>query len=143
MSWPVYPKLGLAPNPRADRRTLIHRAYFTLLGLPPSYEEVQAFLTDKDPDAFARLVDRLLENPHYGERWARHWLDIARYGDTKGYLAGSLETRYPYAFTYRDYVIDAFNSDKPFDQFIIEQIAADQLELNGEAARQHWQPWAS
>ena len=126
---------GLAPNPCADRRTLIHRAYFTLLGLPPSYEEVQAFLTDKDPDAFARLVDRLLENPHYGERWARHWLDIARYGDTTGYLAGSMETRYPYAFTYRDYVIDAFNDDKRFDQFIIEQIAADQLELKGEQRR--------
>ncbi len=123
---------GLTPNPCADRRTLIHRAYFTLLGLPPTYEEVQAFLTDEDPDAFARLVDRLLNNPHYGERWARHWLDIARYGDTTGYLAGSLETRYPYAFTYRDYVIDAFNSDKPFDQFIIEQLAADQLELTGE-----------
>ncbi len=125
----------LAPNPRADRRTLIHRAYFTLLGLPPSYEEVQAFLSDKNPDAFARLVDRLLENPHYGERWARHWLDIARYGDTTGYLAGSMETRYPYAFTYRDYVIDAFNDDKPFDQFIIEQIAADQLELKGQQRR--------
>ncbi len=125
-------KAGLAPNPCADRRTLIHRAYFTLLGLPPSFEEVEAFVTDKDPDAFARLVDRLLENPHYGERWARHWLDIARYGDTKGYLAGNLETRYPYAFTYRDYVIDAFNSDKPYDQFIIEQLAADQLELTGE-----------
>ncbi len=123
---------GLTPNPRADRRTLIHRAYFTLLGLPPSYEEVQAFLNDDDPNAFARLVDRLLDNPHYGERWARHWLDIARYGDTKGYLAGSRETRYPYAYTYRDYVIDAFNSDKPFDQFIIEQIAADQLEPAGD-----------
>ena len=123
---------GLAPNPPADRRTLIHRAYFTLLGLPPSYQEVQAFVVDKAPDAFARLVDRLLDNPHYGERWARHWLDIARYGDTTGYLAGSKETRYPYAFTFRDYVIDAFNSDKPFDQFIIEQIAADQLDLSGD-----------
>ena len=123
---------GLAPNPVADRRTLIHRAYFNLLGLPPSYEQVQAFVNDKDPDAFARLVDRLLGSPHYGERWARHWLDIARYGDTTGYLAGSRETRYPYAYTFRDYVIDAFNSDKPFDQFIIEQLAADQLELTGD-----------
>lgn len=122
----------LAPNPPADRRTLIHRAYHTLIGLPPSYEEVQAFLSDRNPDAFARVVDRLLDSPHYGERWARHWLDIARYGDTTGYLAGSLETRYPYAFTYRDYVIDAFNDDKPFDQFIMEQIAADQLELKGD-----------
>lgn len=122
----------LAPNPRADRRTLIQRAYFRLLGLPPSYEEVQTFLLDKAPDAFPRLVDRLLDSPHYGERWARHWLDIARYGDTTGYLAGSRETRYPYAYTYRDYVIDAFNNDKPFDQFIIEQIAADQLDLQGD-----------
>ena len=126
---------GMNPNPRADRRTLIHRAYFTLLGLPPSYEEVQAFVGDEDPDAFTRLVDRLLDNPHYGERWARHWMDIARYGDTTGYLAGSMETRYPYAFTYRDYVINAFNDDKPFDQFIIEQLAADQLGLEGEDRR--------
>ncbi|MCS7465838.1 PSD1 and planctomycete cytochrome C domain-containing protein [Stieleria sp. ICT_E10.1] len=124
---------GLAPNPRADRRTLIHRAYHTLLGLPPTYEQVEAFVADDQPDAFARLVDRLLDNPHYGERWARHWLDIARYGDTKGYLAGNMETRYPYAFTYRDYVIDAFNSDKPFDQFVIEQLAADHLDLADDA----------
>ena len=124
---------GLTPNPRADRRTLIHRAYHTLLGLPPTYEQVEAFVADEQPDAFARLVDRLLDNPHYGERWARHWLDIARYGDTKGYLAGNMETRYPYAFTYRDYVIDAFNSDKPFDQFVIEQLAADQLDLADDA----------
>ncbi|WP_167546741.1 DUF1553 domain-containing protein [Stieleria maiorica] len=120
------------PNPRADRRTLIHRAYYTLLGLPPTYEQVQAFVQDDAPDAFAKLVDRLLESPHYGERWARHWLDIARYGDTKGYLPGNQETRYPYAFTYRDYVIDAFNDDKPFDQFIVEQLAADQLGVDGE-----------
>ena len=122
---------GLQPNPPADRRVLIRRAYFSLLGLPPSYEEVQAFLADESPDAFARLVDRLLNNPHYGERWARHWLDIARYADTKGYLAGSRDESYPFAFTYRDYVIDAFNSDKPFDQFIVEQLAADQLGLSG------------
>ncbi|WP_182867713.1 PSD1 and planctomycete cytochrome C domain-containing protein [Stieleria mannarensis] len=122
----------LPPNPPADRRSLIHRAYDTLLGLPPTYKQVQAFVQDDAPDAFAKLVDRLLENPHYGERWARHWLDIARYGDTKGYLPGNQETRYPYAFTYRDYVIDAFNEDKPFDQFIVEQLAADQLDLDGE-----------
>jgi hypothetical protein len=124
-------KAGLSFNPPADRRVLIHRAYFRLLGLPPSFEEVQSFLADESPDAFARLVDRLLDNPHYGERWARHWLDIARYADTMGYLAGSRDESYPFAFTYRDYVIDAFNSDKPFNQFIVEQLAADQLGLSG------------
>lgn len=123
---------GLLANPKADKRTLIHRAYFNLTGLPPSYEEVQAFLSDDAPNAFEKIIDHLLESSHYGERWARHWLDIARYGDTTGYIAGSAETRYPYAYTYRDYVIDAFNSDKPFDQFIIEQIAADRLELPDE-----------
>lgn len=123
---------GLGANPRADPRTLIERAYFALLGLPPTYEEVLAFEQDARPDRFARLVDRLLSNPHYGERWARHWLDLARYGDTMGYLPGSREERYPFAFTYRDYVIDAFNSDKPYDDFVREQLAADQLELRGE-----------
>ncbi|WP_158222508.1 PSD1 and planctomycete cytochrome C domain-containing protein [Rhodopirellula sp. MGV] len=123
---------GLEANPTADRETLIRRAYFNLLGLPPTFEEVQAFVNDADPLAFEKLVDRSLDNPHYGERWARHWLDIARYGDTKGYLAGSQETRYPFAFTYRDYVIDAFNNDKPFTEFIIEQIAADRLDLQGD-----------
>lgn len=123
---------GLEPNPTADRETLIRRAYFTLLGLPPTYDEVQAFVNDADPKAFEHLVDRLLDNPHYGERWARHWLDIARYGDTKGYLAGNQETRYPFAFTYRDYVIEAFNEDKPFNQFVVEQIAADMLGLEGD-----------
>lgn len=122
---------NLTPNRKADRRALIYRAYFTLLGLPPSFEEVQAFLADEKPHAFASLVDHLLDSPHYGERWARHWLDIARYGDTKGYFAGNRETRFPFAFTYRDYVIDAFNRDKPFDQFILEQLAADQLDLQG------------
>jgi cytochrome c553 len=125
----------LAPNPQADRRTLIERAYFTLLGLPPTHEEVQNFERDARPDAFARLVDRLLASPRYGERWARHWLDLARYGDTMGYLPGSREERYPFAFTFRDYVIDAFNTDKPYDQFVREQLAADQLDLQGESQR--------
>lgn len=120
---------GLQPNTQADRRTLIHRAYFALIGLPPSFEEVEKFLADDSPTAFERLVDRLLENQHYGERWARHWLDLARFAETTGYLAGSADTTYPYAYTYRDYVINAFNDDKPFDRFIIEQLAADQLDL--------------
>jgi len=123
---------GLAPNPPADRRTLIRRAFFTLTGLPPTFEEVEAFAADESADAFPRLVDRLLESRHYGERWARHWLDIARYADTTGYFAGSRDTRYPYAYTYRDYVIDAFNDDVPFDRFILEQIAADRLDLPPE-----------
>ncbi len=123
---------NLSPNPPADRGTLIRRAHFTLTGLPPTYEEVEAFAADDSADAFPRLVDRLLESRHYGERWARHWLDIARYADTTGYFAGSRDTRYPYAYTYRDYVIDAFNDDVPFDRFILEQIAADRLELPPE-----------
>lgn len=121
---------GIAPNPIADRRTLILRAYFTLIGLPPTYEQVEAFLSDTSPDAFSKMVDHLLESPHYGERWARHWLDLARFAETTGYLAGSVDTTYPYAYTYRDYVINAFNQDKPFDRFIVEQIAADQLPLH-------------
>ena len=120
---------GIAPSPAADRRSLIRRAYFTLIGLPPSYEEVEAFAADDSSDAFPRLIDQLLDNRHYGERWARHWLDLARYAETTGYLAGSADTTYPYAYTYRDYVINAFNEDKPFDRFVLEQIAADQLEL--------------
>jgi hypothetical protein len=119
--------VGLNPSEPADRRTLIHRAYFTLLGLPPTFEEVESFIADQSPHAFEKLVDSLLDNQHYGERWARHWMDIARYADTTGYMAGSRETRYPYAYTYRDYVIDAFNDDKPYDQFIVEQLAADCL----------------
>jgi len=120
----------ITPNRQADRRTLILRAYFTLLGLAPSYDEVQAFVADDSPQAFSNMIDRLLESPHYGERWARHWLDVARFAETTGYQAGSRDTTYPYAYTYRDYVIKAFNDDKPFNEFILEQLAADQLELD-------------
>ena len=111
----------------ADRRTLIRRVTYDLTGLPPTDEEVEAFVQDRKPNAYSRLVDRLLASPHYGERWARYWLDIARFADTKGYLAGGEERRYAFSFTYRDYVIRAFNEDKPYDQFLIEQIAADLL----------------
>ncbi|MEY2427191.1 MAG: hypothetical protein QOJ40_76 [Verrucomicrobiota bacterium] len=117
----------LKPSPQADRRTLIRRVTYDLVGLPPAFEEVEAFIKDKRPDAYARVVDRLLASPHYGERWGRYWLDVARYADTKGYLAGGEERRYPFSYTYRDYVIRAFNEDKPYDQFVIEQIAADLL----------------
>jgi hypothetical protein len=117
----------LRPAPAADRRTLIRRASYDLIGLPPTHEEVEAFVKDRKPDAYSRLLDRLLASPHYGERWARYWLDLARFADTKGYLAGGEERRYAFSFTYRDYVVRAFNEDKPYDQFLMEQIAADLL----------------
>jgi mono/diheme cytochrome c family protein len=119
----------LKPAPLADRRTLIRRLSYDLIGLPPTPDEVEAFVKDKSPDAYEKLVDRLLASPHYGERWGRHWLDVARYADTRGYLAGGEERRYMFSYTYRDYVIRAFNEDKPYDQFLIEQIAADRLEI--------------
>ena len=121
----------LAPSAPADKRTLIRRATFDLTGLPPTPAEVEDFLRDNSPEAFARVVDRLLASPHYGERWGRYWLDVARYADTKGYVFEE-ERRYPYAYTYRDYVIRAFNEDLPYDQFIVEQIAADQLPLGDD-----------
>ena len=117
---------GLTPSPQADRYTLIRRLKFDLLGLPPTAEEVQAFVDDPAPDAYEQLVDRYLASPHYGERWGRHWLDVARYADTRGY-AFDRERRYPYAYTYRDYVIRALNEDLPYDQFILQQLAADLL----------------
>ena len=122
---------GLRPAAHADRRTLIRRATFDLIGLPPTPEEVEAFVGDKSPDAYEKVIDRLLADPRYGERWARHWLDVARYADTKGYVFQE-ERRYPYAYTYRDYVIEAFNADKPYDQFLVEQIAADHLDLKND-----------
>ncbi|MEN9661934.1 MAG: hypothetical protein RL324_883 [Verrucomicrobiota bacterium] len=118
---------GIAPNPAADKRTLLRRVTFDLIGLPPSEAEVQAFLADKSPAAFAKVVDRLLASPQYGERWGRYWLDVARYADTKGDPPNRNDARYPYAWTYRDYVINAFNTDKPYNQFIMEQLAADLL----------------
>jgi len=117
---------GLTPSPPADRRTLIRRAYYDVAGLPPSAAEVEALENDRAPDAFARVVDRLLASPHYGERWGRHWLDVARYADTKdGVLMFGDDRVRPYAYTYRDYVIRAFNLDLGFDRFIHEQLAAD------------------
>ena len=131
----IIPKLlqaSLQPAPKADKETLLKRASFALIGLPPTYQEVQEFIADDRPEAFAEHIDQLLDDPRYGERWARHWLDLARYGDTMGYLPGSQDERYPFAFTFRDYVIDAFNDDKPYNQFIIEQLAADKLNLQGD-----------
>jgi mono/diheme cytochrome c family protein len=122
---------GMHPSPQADKRTLLRRATYDLTGLPPAPEEVAAFVADRSPEAFARAVDRLLASPRYGERWGRHWLDVARYADTKGYVGGE-EVRYPYAYTYRDYVVRAFNEDLPYDRFIVEQIAADRLALGDD-----------
>jgi mono/diheme cytochrome c family protein len=119
----------LKPSPPADRRTLIRRVTYDLTGLPPTAQDVDAFVQDQRPDAYRQVVERLMASPHYGERWGRYWLDVARYADTKGYLAGGEERRYAFSYTYRDYVIAAFNQDKPYDQFITEQLAADLLPL--------------
>lgn len=122
---------NLAPSAPADKRTLIRRATYDLIGLPPSPQEVDAFVADTSPDAHAKLIDRLLASPHYGERWGRYWLDVARYADTKGYMFEE-ERRYAFSYTYRDWVIRAFNEDLPYDQFLIQQIAADRLELKDD-----------
>lgn len=115
---------GLEMSPEADRRTLIRRVMVDLLGLPPTPEEVEVFVNDASPDAYAALVDRCLSSPHYGERYARHWLDIAHYADTHGF---ERDKRRDHAWRYRDYVIDAFNDDKPYARFLQEQIAGDVL----------------
>jgi hypothetical protein len=125
---------GLRPAPPADRRTLIRRATFDLIGLPPTPGEVEAFLHDPSPEAFERLVERLLASPHYGERWGRHWLDVARFSDTKGYVQIPEERRYVQSAAYRDWVIRALNEDLPYDQFLVQQIAADQMPSGGEPA---------
>ena len=113
-------------NP-ANRQTIIRRLYHDLTGLKPTYEEIKKFVDNTNPKAYANLVDQLLASPHFGEKWGRHWLDVARYADTKGYLAGGESRAYPYAYTYRDWVIKAFNKDLPYDEFIRKQMAADFL----------------
>ncbi len=118
---------GLAPSASAPKYALLRRATFDLTGLPPTAAEVEAFEQDAAPDAFAKVVDRLLASPRYGERWGRYWLDVARYADTKGYLAGGEERRFGFAYTYRDWVIEALNNDLPYDRFLIQQIAADRV----------------
>jgi hypothetical protein len=115
---------ALRPAPPADRRTLIRRVTFDLIGLPPTPEEIDAFLADRSADAYAKVVDRLLASPHYGERWGRHWLDVVRYADTGGFENDHF---YPNAWRYRDYVLRSFNANKPFDRFIQEQVAGDEL----------------
>ncbi len=122
---------GLSPSLRASKITLIRRVTLDLLGLPPTPEEVNAFLADSSPDAYTRLVDRLLASPAYGERWGRHWLDVVRYADSGGFEG---DRDRPYAWRYRDYVISAFNQDKPFNQFVREQIAGDEIAPNSPEA---------
>lgn len=122
---------GLSPNPEADRVTLIRRAYFDLIGLPPSPEQIDAFIADPDPAAYDKLIGQLLASEHYGERWGRHWLDAARYGDSRGYR---YDDPIPFAWAYRDFVIRAFNDDLPFDTFVRWQLAGDELEPGNPAA---------
>jgi hypothetical protein len=115
---------GLAPAPPAPRPTLIRRVTLDLIGLPPTPEEIDAFVNDPAPDAYERLIDRLLASPHYGERWGRHWLDVARFAESNGY---EFDEPRPDAWRYRDYVIAAFNEDRPYDRFVLEQLAGDEL----------------
>ena len=121
----------LTPSPRADRRTLVRRVYLDLIGLPPSPEEVDAFVNDRAPDAWPRLVDRLLASPHYGERWARHWLDLVRYADSGGF---EFDVDRQEMWRYRDYVVRSFNGDKPYSQFVREQLAGDELAPGSDEA---------
>ena len=115
---------GLRQSPEADRRTLIRRVYFDLIGLPPSAEEVDRFVSDASPDAYEKVIDALLRSEHYGEKWARHWLDLVRYAESDGF---KLDEYRPSAWRYRDYVIRSFNDDKPYNRFLMEQVAADEL----------------
>ena len=123
---------GLEPAPEASKAVLFRRLSLDLTGLPPSFEDLREFLKDERTDAFERAVDRFLASPHFGERWGRYWLDVARYSDTKGYLAGGASRLYPFAYTYRDWVISSFNNDLPYNEFIHRQIAADLMDLPRE-----------
>ena len=122
---------GLHFSPPADRRTLLRRATFDLTGLPPTPAEVDAFVGDTRPDAYERLVERLLASPAYGERWGRHWLDVVRFAQTNGY---ERDDEKPFAWRYRDYVIRAFNEDRPYDRFVQEQLAGDELDAVTDAS---------
>jgi hypothetical protein len=123
---------GIKPVGAADRRTLIRRLYLDLIGLPPTLDEVRTFLEDRSPDAVAKVVDDLLARPQYGERWARHWLDVVRYAESNGYERDGAK---PHAWRYRDYVIDAFNRDKPYNRFVTEQLAGDEAEGSDATAQ--------
>ncbi len=131
-SWPLTPidrfllaaleSRGLTPSPEADRRTWLRRVTFDLTGLPPTIEEIDTFLADDRPEAYERVVDRLLDSPRYGERWARHWLDVVRFAETSGH---EFDYDIPFAWRYRDYVIRALNADLPYDRFVVEHVAGD------------------
>ena len=119
----------LLPSPAASRRTLVRRLYHDLVGLPPTADDIQAFVDDDDPAAYEKLVDRLLDSPHFGERWARHWLDVVRFAETCGYERDQVK---PDAWKYRDWVVQAINQDKPYDQFVLEQLAGDEVPHRSE-----------
>src|SRR5688572_27745168 len=118
-------KAGLTPAPQADKTTLIRRVTFDLHGLPPTPEEVQAFINDKSPKAWENLIDRLLASPRYGEQWGRHWLDVVRFAESDGY---EYDMHRPDAYRYRDYVVQSLNEDKPYDEFVKEQLAGDEID---------------
>jgi hypothetical protein len=122
-------KAGLRPAPEADRATLIRRVTYDLTGLPPTPAEIDAFLADRAPDAYEKLVDRLLASPHYGEQWGRHWLDVVRFAESDGY---EYDMHRPDAYRYRDYVVESFNGDKPYDRFVREQLAGDEMDAANE-----------
>ncbi|MEX0819178.1 MAG: DUF1549 domain-containing protein, partial [Pirellulaceae bacterium] len=126
---------GLQPVADADRRTLLRRAYFDLIGLPPTAEQIDAFLQDESPEAFEQVIEQLLRSPHFGERWGRHWLDVVRFAESSG---GGRTLLFPAAWRYRDYAIQAFNNDVPYDRFVKQQIAGDLLETSDpQEKRQH------
>ena len=118
---------GIAPAPSATQEELVRRVTFDLIGLPPTLSEIDAFVNDLSPDAYSKLIDRLLDSPHYGERWGRHWLDVARFAETDGFEHDAVRS---HAWRYRDYVIRSFNCDKPYDRFVKEQLAGDELYPN-------------
>src|SRR5260370_42526987 len=122
-------KEGLKPAPPASRRTLIRRVYFDLTGLPPAPEEIERFVNDRSPDAWPRLIDRLLDSTAYPERWAQHWLDVVRFAESDGF---EYDTHRSDAWRYRDYVIRSIREDKPYDQFLREQLAGDELQPQGQ-----------
>ena len=123
---------GIQPAPPAPKLTLLRRVTYDLTGLPPTKEEIKQFLDDKSPEAFAKVVDRLLASPRYGERWGRNWLDVARYADSTGMDEDNI---YPHAWRYRDYVIEAFNQDTPFNEFVKQQLAGDLLPAKDASER--------